>query len=227
MKLDDTVRALREEGALAPTRKVALRERIVIRENAVRPQPSRKIAAWVLPIAAALVASTVYAGVSRHWFSASSPTLAPTEQPAPIVPSVLDPEEKIAPLPVPSAIESAAPVVQQNQESVSVHAPPMPAPVPAEDLSLRDYREAERLQRVEKDCARAVPAWDAYLARAGSSPLVVDARYNRAICLVRLGRRDEARLALDPFARGAAGSYRQSEAQSLLDELNGDSSAGH
>jgi hypothetical protein len=37
--------------------------------------------------------------------------------------------------------------------------------------------------------------------------------------LVRLGRRDEARLALQPFAEGAFGDYRKREATRLLDQL--------
>jgi len=47
--------------------------------------------------------------------------------------------------------------------------------------------------------------------------LVLEARYNRAICLVRLGRRAGARAALAPFASGAYGGYRQEDARALLD----------
>jgi len=54
---------------------------------------------------------------------------------------------------------------------------------------------------------------------AERSPLLVDARWQRALCLVQLGRRDEARAALEPFARGEVGAYRRDEAQSLLDTL--------
>jgi len=45
-----------------------------------------------------------------------------------------------------------------------------------------------------------------------------EARYNRAICLVRLGRHAEAQRDLEPFASGAMG-YRQNEARQLLLEL--------
>lgn len=45
-----------------------------------------------------------------------------------------------------------------------------------------------------------------------------EASYNRALCLVRLGRHAEAKRALEPFASGTMG-YRQSEARQLLQEL--------
>jgi hypothetical protein len=46
-----------------------------------------------------------------------------------------------------------------------------------------------------------------------------EARYNRAIALARLGRNAEAAAALEPFARGDYGAYRQSEANALLNAL--------
>ena len=46
-----------------------------------------------------------------------------------------------------------------------------------------------------------------------------EARYNRALCLVRLGRLGEAREALGPFARGDYGNYRHAEAAALLEAL--------
>ncbi len=88
-----------------------------------------------------------------------------------------------------------------------------------EQRALRAYRGAERLQFTDADYAAALDAWDRYLALGSVSPLVVDARYARALCYVHLGRRDEARDALAPFARGELGTYRQSEARALLDKL--------
>jgi hypothetical protein len=62
-----------------------------------------------------------------------------------------------------------------------------------------------------------LPAWDRYLAENAAGALGLEARYNRAICLAQLGRRDEAKAALLPFARGDYGGYRQAEAQRLID----------
>ena len=43
-----------------------------------------------------------------------------------------------------------------------------------------------------------------------------EARWNRAIALFKLGRRDEAVAALQPFADGAYGGYRRAEATRLI-----------
>jgi len=56
------------------------------------------------------------------------------------------------------------------------------------------------------------------LRSAPNGRFATEARYNRAICLLRLGRDGEARQALEPFASGKMG-YRQNEARQLLDEL--------
>jgi hypothetical protein len=43
-----------------------------------------------------------------------------------------------------------------------------------------------------------------------------EARFNRALCLVRLGRADEAERALRPFSDGRFGGYRRADADRLL-----------
>lgn len=71
----------------------------------------------------------------------------------------------------------------------------------------------------DRDPAAALREWDAYLAMYPEGRFAVEARYNRAISLVRLGRRGEAREALAPFATGTYGGYRRAEAQGLLDAM--------
>jgi hypothetical protein len=66
---------------------------------------------------------------------------------------------------------------------------------------------------------RAIEAWDAYLRVASSSALAPEARYNRALGLVRARRFTEAKRALAPFAQGAYGAYRRADAEALLREL--------
>jgi hypothetical protein len=83
------------------------------------------------------------------------------------------------------------------------------------------YARAHDLHFRGHDPVRALAAWDRYLAAAPGdvrAGLVLEARYNRAICLLRLGRRDEARAALRPFAAGAWGEYRRNEARALLEQ---------
>lgn len=84
----------------------------------------------------------------------------------------------------------------------------------------RLYREAHRLHFVTRDYAAALSAWEHYLRSAGDAALVVEARYNRALCLVRLGDREAARSALISIARGEHGAYRQREARALLRVLH-------
>lgn len=83
------------------------------------------------------------------------------------------------------------------------------------------YEAAHRAHFVDREPSAALLAWDRYLARAATGPYALEARYNRAIALVRLGRNQEASAALQPFARGEYGPYRQRQAQALLDKLDG------
>ena len=66
----------------------------------------------------------------------------------------------------------------------------------------------------------ALQAWDDFLRVAGQSPLVPEARYNRALALLRDRQYVQARQALEPFAEGTYGTFRRREARTLLDELN-------
>jgi hypothetical protein len=85
------------------------------------------------------------------------------------------------------------------------------APDPTHDL----YRAAHRAHFVDQNPAAALPAWDEYLRAAPNGRFAIEARYNRALCLARLGRNAEAREALAPFAAGQFGGYRQREAAEL------------
>jgi hypothetical protein len=87
----------------------------------------------------------------------------------------------------------------------------------------RLYEEAHRLHFVEKSPAQALVAWEKYLTLAPHGALTLEARYNRAICLVRLERRSEALTALEAFARGDYGDYRKREASALIAKLSGPS----
>jgi hypothetical protein len=108
--------------------------------------------------------------------------------------------------------DEAAPADDATDE-----APLAPAP-PAIDAGVL-YAQAHRAHFVDRDPAAALRAWDVYLAAAPDGPLAPEARYNRALALVRLGRRAEAREALAPFAAGAYGGYRAAEARALIDAL--------
>jgi len=78
------------------------------------------------------------------------------------------------------------------------------------------YRAAHEAHFAQRDFGVALELWDRYLALSPLPRLAVEARYNRAIALVHLGRRDEAARALRPFADGDYGSYRAADARALL-----------
>jgi hypothetical protein len=93
--------------------------------------------------------------------------------------------------------------------------PAAAAPVPVLDAEPRAYGRAHRLHFVADAPARALRAWDDYLAAHPGGAFAPEAAYNRALCLVHLGRRAEALRALRPFARAPAGGYRRAEARAL------------
>ena len=133
---------------------------------------------------------------------ATKPTALPTAPARPSAP--------VLPLEPPSAAPVATSVV-----------PPSRAVTPGPDPQAL-YAQAHALHFHGSDPARALAAWDRYLAVASQDirgGLVLEARYNRAICLFRLGQREQARQALQPFADGRWGAYRRDDAQALLDDL--------
>jgi TolA-binding protein len=101
--------------------------------------------------------------------------------------------------------------------------PSAPAPAAEDDAHTDDaeaaaYGRAHRAHFVDDLPGRALAAWDAYLASYPRGALAPEARFNRALCLVRLQRWNDAARALGHFARGRDG-YRRSEACTLLSWL--------
>lgn len=90
---------------------------------------------------------------------------------------------------------------------------------PADDATLPLYQRAHRLHFRQRDYQSALSAWTAYLSAAPNGRFATEARYNRALCRVRLGQHEAAQRELLPFAQGRFGNYRQAEAQQLLDAL--------
>jgi hypothetical protein len=91
--------------------------------------------------------------------------------------------------------------------------------IPADEV----YRQAHQAHFVRGDFAAALSLWDRYLQIPSAPRFAVEARYNRAIALLRLGRRSDAAEALRPFASGDYGSYRRPEARALLDAMETES----
>jgi hypothetical protein len=97
---------------------------------------------------------------------------------------------------------------------------PMREEEPMTEEEYARYRAAHEAHFVNKDPAGALAAWTEYLAHSPGGRLAVEARYNRALCLLKLGRNQEAIVALRPFTQGSYGAYRQKEARRLIAQLD-------
>ncbi len=193
--------------------------------------------AFILPIAACLAAGTAWGAATGRLpavFHAIGQVVGYTSKPsepkrAPgklASPKATPTTEQQAPPPAEPVTPEAAPVVEAKPDPGKAEPAPSARPTPllSSSAAFQDadgdlYRLAHEAHFASHDYARALTGWDAYLKAAPGGRLATEARYNRAICLLRLGRDAEARRALEPFASGMMG-YRQSEARQLLDELS-------
>lgn len=157
----------------------------------------------------------------------SAPPVAPTPQPsepqveasAVNAPASVEPPVVLPPASAPVVIASA-PKPSSTASAVNEPPPPVQEIEDAGSVDLSLYKHAHKLHFVDKDHAAALVAWDDYLARSPGGAFVAEAKYNRAICLVKLGRKAEAKAALQPFADGnVAGGYHKDDARKLIEAL--------
>jgi hypothetical protein len=134
--------------------------------------------------------------------------LRPDATPSAVGQAVAEPS---AVAPVPAAPSAVAPAPAAPSEVAQT-----PAGPPSDDAA---YLRAHRLHFGGGDPAAALAAWDAYLQAFPDGRFAPEARYNRAIDLLKLRRYDEARLALQPFAGDAYGSYHRDDARAILRSL--------
>jgi hypothetical protein len=144
------------------------------------------------------------------------PTASPGETPAP-VPTVIEPET--APSRIRTALRPSTTTSARTQAPAPDPSPAPPMnPVPAPDDQA--FANAHALHFHGSDPARALAAWDDYLRDFPEGRFAPEARYNRSIDLLKLGRTGEAKDALRPFANGAYGPYRQEEARAILRSID-------
>jgi hypothetical protein len=189
---------------------------------------------WRLRVLGALAATFLVGSVALAFFVTAAPTpraQRSSHSGVAAAPAAVTPGEAPAPQPIPAAstpsasLEPPAPRPRARLSQPSAPAKPS-APRPAAPASAppsqaeRDalYLTAHRLH-FRGAPREALAAWDAYLATQPAGPLAIEARYNRAVVLVRLGQKEAARAALQPFARGAYGGFRAADAQRLLSQL--------
>ena len=239
--LTRATRALRDSHDGASPRSGTTEDRILTVAR-TRARTGRKVVSFVAAFAALLVLTTAWAATTGHmagvarWLTgrppvgAAGPSREPQDVPAP--PATTRSPLAAPPEPAPDPSAAAPPHDAPRMDHVSpkatplapaVTAPASPAP-PTDDGGDAEgalYGVAHHAHFMARDPAQALQAWNAYLDAYPSGRFSLEARYNRALSLVRLGRLDEAHDALDPFASGAAGGYRQREARELLDALGG------
>lgn len=238
MNLDDFVGALRatdgadgdgNDAELADATRLRLR-----RSLESRARSSHQLAGLATTIAILSVGTASWAlatGRATALWAPAAAVVAP-EEPAPPVtpprpsrrgppktPSIVVPVE---PAPAEQAAEPPPAEPPPAEPLVEPAVEPAPAPAaPAAPAVDALYRRAHDLHFRGGDPSYALSAWDAYLAAQPAGQFAVEARYNRAIALVRLRRFAEARTALAPFARGeVADGYRQAEAAQLVERLS-------
>jgi len=137
------------------------------------------------------------------------------EPPAPAIAQAVTP---VAAAPQPVA--PAAPAAQRKQSARDRRrgevAPAAAASIPPALSAAELYERAHQAHFVRRDFAAALELWNRYLELGGAAPLVAEARFNRAIALLQLGRPAAAAADLRPFADGDYGAYRREEARTLL-----------
>lgn len=226
--LDAVIHAYREEHSGASLDVRAVRRRLVAK-LLVRQRRRATRLRFVVPLAATFFGSVALAGTQRslpglervrEWLGVTAGDARPAPGPDERAPRVIAATR--APAAPPIAAPASAP------EKVSLEdlplGPPAPAPAHSAPDALRPdlarYAAAHRLHFHGGDPARALEAWSAYLAHHPGGVFVPEARFNRASCLLRLGRRSEARAVLRDIER-AGGSYAE-RAREVIEALEPD-----
>lgn len=148
--------------------------------------------------------------------SAPSPALEVAPQPTPVSPRARTRPARTTRHALPTPV-AASPALEPAPQPEAPSRASARVPVSPEQRRML-YIEAHR-QHFRGSPQQALAAWDAFLATDPAGQVLLEARYNRAVTLLRLGRRSEAEQALAPFARGDHAGFRQVEAQQLLQRL--------
>jgi TolA-binding protein len=156
--------------------------------------------------------------------SVPAPERSPLTQASSAQPAEPASLETAAPAPAPASAPppprrpdpSVAALASSTASSTALPPPAREAPSPTRTAEADVYERAHRLHFDGADTRAALAAWDDYLSRYPSGVFAPDARYNRAIDLLKMKRYAEARAALQPFADGSFGGYHGADARDLL-----------
>ena len=196
---DATISAFRDMTAM-PAEGAATRARVL--ERAGRDARRRSLLKRIVPgIAVALVILSSGAALTAavlRWRAPPSVRIEPPEAPPARAGHASKPTRAVPALV--AADEAPRPSARDDGERVA-------------------YERAHRAHFFADAPKRALAAWDEYLAAYPRGTFAPEARYNRALCLVRLGRGAAAAQALRPIAASGASGYRHREACLLLEWL--------
>ncbi len=149
--------------------------------------------------------------------TAEPPVPASDQSATPVVVAARPPVVPAARPAAPASLASAAQRKQSARHRSRVDVSlPATAPIPPALTAAELYDRAHQEHFVRRDFGAALELWNRYLQLGGAAPLVAEARFNRAITLLQLGRPAAAAADLRPFADGDYGAYRREEAQTLL-----------
>jgi tetratricopeptide (TPR) repeat protein len=237
------LRAERERGESSSADRTLTRVLLALREEK-RRRGRALVLFW--PIAAVLAASAAYAASSRSLpellaavglgesadeareanearevpdarIGRTPPIARPTSPPVAALPDVERPDlREPEPRPRPGAASNGHAARPERAKAMRTEADSTRTARAADEPFEALYRRAHEAHFTQRDFVHALASWDEYLAADPVGRFALEARYNRAIALAHLGRRDEARVALAPFADGSLGSYRRADAQRLL-----------
>ncbi len=246
-ELDDALRSLRDDVHGESPR--AHETRDVILATARRPKRNFRFLT-LLAAAALFIGSAAWAGYTgrlRQWFRPVSTEQTKDVAPSPVasskLPALAPAQAEVVELDAAVASEEIQPEVEgplvqnkaQRVTNIPLSEPKLPSPSPpaasasASTSVVPSTEELETYERAHRAhfsrSLTALALWDAYLQKYPSGKWQPEARYNRAIALLRAGDTRAAKGALEPFANGNYGTYRKDEARSLLKSIAGD--AGH
>jgi hypothetical protein len=221
------IRAYRDENAGSSLDARAIRRRLLV--GVGRGQRRRLLVMrYALPVAATFFGSVALAASQgalprldevRAWFGGTE-AQAPATVPAGVRRSQV--REHVPPVVRPSA-PAPEPVQAVALEDLAAQAGPTTRGLSASPDPLRAdlaaYEEAHRLHFHARDASRALSGWDAYLASYPRGTFAPEAQLNRAVCLLRVGRRSEARAALERLVAAPSGAYASDRARALLDAI--------
>lgn len=160
----------------------------------------------------------------------------------PLVPDVVDEDEEEEVIEIAMDAEAPRPeAIEPNEPAEAAVSEALEAPeatpgrrqrarreVAESDEEIIDVRERELFEQAHRSHfdggtpSQALRHWDDYLTAYPSGRYVPEARFNRALTLVRLGDFVRARRVLARFASGEYGASRRTQARELLELVEGE-----